>query len=296
MAAMDDDVFKALADPSRRTLLDRLYERDGRTLGDLEGALPGMTRFGVMKHLRVLEMAGLVTSRKLGRERRHYLNAVPIREMHDRWLDRYRARAADLLIDLRSVLEDSSMAAETLEPVANDAPPAFVHSIFIRATPELVWRALTESEYTLRYYYASTVESTWAVRAPYVFSIGDQRAIEGEVLEADPPRRLVVSFHALWDDQVRADPPSRLTFELEAGGPGVTRLTVIHDGFASRTATYDQVVGGWPFIASGLKTLLETGEPLSAACPPPPRRRPVSPVGALPLRRFPHLRLVGALA
>ena len=99
---MDDEVFRALADASRRTLLDRLFERDGQTLGDLEAALPGMTRFGVMKHLEVLEAAGLVTSRKVGRERHHYLNAVPIRRIHDRWLDRYRIRAADLLDDLAS--------------------------------------------------------------------------------------------------------------------------------------------------------------------------------------------------
>src|SRR3954464_5798221 len=98
---MDDEVFRALADPSRRTLLDRLFERDGQTLGDLETALPGMTRFGVMKHLRGRAAANLVTSRKVGRERHHYRHRVPIRQLHDRWLDRYRIRAADLLDDLR---------------------------------------------------------------------------------------------------------------------------------------------------------------------------------------------------
>src|SRR6188768_1616016 len=120
---MDDEVFRALADSSRRTLLDRLFERDGQTLGELEAAIPGMTRFGVMKHLRVLETAGLVTSRKVGRERFHYLNPGPIRRIHDRWLDRFRIRAADLLDDLRTTLEAEPMPASE----AVTAPPAYVH-------------------------------------------------------------------------------------------------------------------------------------------------------------------------
>ena len=263
---MDDEVFKALADQSRRTLLDRLFERDGRTLGELEKELPAMTRFGVMKHLRVLEAAGLVTSRKVGRERRHYLNAVPIREIHDRWLDRYRVRAADLLIDLRTALEASPMVVEALEtPVPTDAPPAYVHSIYIMASPDLVWRALTESEYTLRYYYHSTVESRWSAGSPYLFKIDDNPAIEGTILESDPPRRLSMTFKALWDEDVRKDPETRMAFEIEESQPGLTKLTVIHEGFTAKTATYTQVTGGWPLIASGLKTLLETGEPLAAA-------------------------------
>src|SRR5688572_15378530 len=145
---MDDEVFRALADPSRRTLLDRLFERDGQTLGDLETALPGMTRFGVMKHLRVLEAASLVTSRKVGRERHHYLNPVPIRRIHDRWLDRYRIRAADLLDDLRITLETEPMTLST--PTAGSTPtavpPDLVITTFIKAPPETVWRALTESD------------------------------------------------------------------------------------------------------------------------------------------------------
>jgi DNA-binding transcriptional ArsR family regulator len=98
---VDEEVFRALADPSRRTLLDQLYERDGQTLSELERVLPAMTRFGVMKHLRILEAAGLVVSRKVGRERHHYLNPVPIQEIHGRWLDKYQARTAATLIDLR---------------------------------------------------------------------------------------------------------------------------------------------------------------------------------------------------
>jgi DNA-binding transcriptional ArsR family regulator len=103
----DDRVFKALADPTRRFLLDRLFARDGRTLTELESELE-MTRFGVMKHLRVLEDAGLVVARKAGREKLHYLNAVPIRQIHDRWIDKYSERHAAALADLKSELEDQA--------------------------------------------------------------------------------------------------------------------------------------------------------------------------------------------
>jgi uncharacterized protein YndB with AHSA1/START domain/DNA-binding transcriptional ArsR family regulator len=256
---MDDAVFKALAEEHRRTLLDRLFERDGQTLLELEAALPELTRFGVMKHVRVLESVGLVTSRKVGRERHHYLNPVPIRRIHDRWLDRYRIRAADLLDDLRATLEDQPMSAPDL--AAATAPPAHVFVTYIRATPEAIWRALTESEFTTQYYYRSTVDSDWAPGSAYEYRIEGQLAIEGTVLEADPPRRLVMTFHATWDEKVAADTPSRLTWEIEDSGPGVCRLTVVHDGFDSRNETYGQVTG-MTFILAGLKTLLETGQPL----------------------------------
>ena len=108
MPVMDDDpVFKALADPTRRLLLDRLFERDGRTLTELESQLE-MTRFGVMKHLKVLEGAGLVVSRKRGREKLHFLNPVPIRQIHDRWISKYREREVSALLDLKTSLEDTA--------------------------------------------------------------------------------------------------------------------------------------------------------------------------------------------
>jgi len=108
IGGMDDDlVFKALADPTRRMLLDRLFTRDGRTLTELEAQLE-MTRFGVMKHLKVLEGAGLVVSRKRGREKLHFLNPVPIRQIHDRWIDKYREREVSALLDLKTSLEDTA--------------------------------------------------------------------------------------------------------------------------------------------------------------------------------------------
>lgn len=258
-----DEVFRALADPSRRTLLDRLYERDGQTLGELEGALPQMTRIGVMKHLRVLEGAGLVVSHRSGRRRLHYLNPVPIRRIHDRWLDKFRTRAADVLLALQSFMEDPSMEADA----DGRDRPRFVSQIFIRAPREAVWRAITESEFTLRYYYGSTVESTWQPGAPYRYRIAGNDAIVGTVLEVDPPRRLVQSFDARWDDDVAPDPPNRLTWELEEAAPGITKVTTIHDEFAGRTKTFEQAAGGMPFILSALKTLLETDTPLVAAEP-----------------------------
>jgi uncharacterized protein YndB with AHSA1/START domain/DNA-binding transcriptional ArsR family regulator len=260
---MDNEVFRALGDANRRTLLDRLFERDGQTLGELEAALPGMTRFGVMKHLRVLEAADLVTSRKVGRERHHYLNPGPIRRIHDRWLDRYRIRAADLLTDFRTSLENepmtSSDAITTTDAAA--APPQHVFATFIRATPEAIWRALTESEFTTRYWYGSTIHSDWAVGSPYELRTNGKPAIAGEVLEADPPRKLVVTYKSPWDGQPN-EQPSRVSFEIDESGPGVSRLTVVHE--AAGSSRIAEVAAGWPFIIAGLKTLLETGEPLSA--------------------------------
>lgn len=113
--ADDDRVFKALADPTRRFLLDMLYTRDGRTLTELESELD-MTRFGVMKHLRILEEAGLITTRREGREKRHFLNPVPIRLIHDRWIDKYTERRVSALIDLKHALESSSSTSSTSEP------------------------------------------------------------------------------------------------------------------------------------------------------------------------------------
>lgn len=260
---MDDEVFRALADPSRRTLLDRLFERDGQALGDLEAALPEMTRFGVMKHLRVLAGADLVTSRKVGRERHHYLNPVPIRRIHDRWLDRYAIRAADLLDDLKTLLEIDPMTSPDTTSTGAETAPRHVFATFIRATPEAIWRALTESDFTTRYWYGSTVHSDWTAGSPWELrTSAGQVGITGDVLEADPPRRLVVSYRQAWGGI--DEPPSRVTFEIEGSGPGVEKVTVVHETEPGTTTQIADVAAGWPYIIAGLKTLLETGEPLMA--------------------------------
>ena len=243
--------FRALADAHRRRLLDRLREQDGQTLGELEAALPQMTRFGVMKHLRVLEDAHLVTTRRDGRRKLHYLNPVPIRLIADRWISRYAAPFVAGMADLKHHLEAESMPA-----------PAQVYEIYIRTTPERLWQAITDGELTKQYYYDSEVRSDLRVGSPFRYHAADDSLLlDGEILEIDPPRRLVTTFSAVWSPDVASDPPSRITYEIEPMG-AACRLRMIHDGFDAETATYREVAGGWSPILSGLKTLLETGEPL----------------------------------
>ena len=125
-----DAVFKALADPTRRSLLDELFEEDGQTLSALEQRLP-MTRFGVMKHLKVLEEAGLVVTRRRGREKLHFLNVVPIRLIHDRWVSKYAEPWAATLTGLKHDLEEATMEK--------------VFEIYIKTTPERLWEAITRA-------------------------------------------------------------------------------------------------------------------------------------------------------
>ena len=254
-----EPAFRALADAHRRLLLDRLREQDGQTLGELEAALPQMTRFGVMKHLRVLEDAHLVTTRRDGRRKLHFLNPVPIRLISDRWISRYAAPFVDGMADLKYSLEaPSPMTA-----------PAQVYEIYIRTTPERLWQALTDGELTKQYYYDTEVRSDLKVGSPFrYFDVDDNVLLDGEILEIDPPRRLVTTFSALWSPDVAADPPSRITYEIEPMG-AACRLRMIHDGFESATTTYDEVAGGWSPVLSGLKTLLETGERLVISRPEP---------------------------
>src|ERR1044072_4094012 len=143
----DDRVFKALADRTRRFLLDRLFTKDGRTLTDLESEVE-MTRFGVAKHLRQLEDAGLVTTRRVGRETFHFLNVVPIRLIHDRWIDKYTEPQVAALADLKTVLEDTMTTAET-----TTATTVQVHRVYIKATAQSIWDAIVRPEWTERYGY-----------------------------------------------------------------------------------------------------------------------------------------------
>ncbi|MDX6570378.1 MAG: hypothetical protein QOH15_2956, partial [Gaiellales bacterium] len=179
-----DEVFRALADPTRRSLLDSLYEQDGQTLGSLEQRLP-MTRFGVMKHLRVLEEAGLIISRRRGREKLHFLNPVPIRLVHDRWVSKYAEPWAATLSELKTRLEDRTMEK--------------VFEIYIKTTPERLWEALTDPAQRPNYQFGGTIETDWTPGSRYLMTHpGAPGPLgEGENLEIDPPRRLVQSFHAL---------------------------------------------------------------------------------------------------
>ena len=250
-----EPAFRALADPHRRTLLDRLREKDGQTLGELEAALPQMTRFGVMKHLRVLEDAHLVSTRRDGRRKLHFLNPVPIRLISDRWISRYAEPLVDAMADIKHTVERQTMA---------EAPaPRHVYEVYIAATPERVWRALTESGFTKQYYYGNTVESDWKPGSPMVYRNPDgTESIECEVIEADPPRRLVHTFFFPGTEES----PSRCTWSIEPRGDA-TLLTLTHDEFDGETATYRSVAHGWVPVLSGLKTLLETGKPLEISYP-----------------------------
>jgi uncharacterized protein YndB with AHSA1/START domain len=242
-----DTVFKALADPTRRSLLDELYTDDGQTLSALERRLP-MTRIGVMKHLRVLEAAGLVKTKRRGREKLHFLNPVPIRLVHDRWVSKYAEPWAATLSELKTRLE---------------AQMEKVFEIYIKTTPERLWEAITNPEMRSKYSFGVQVESDWTTGSHYkaVHPAAPVPISEGENLEVDPPRRLVQSFNALWSEDVKNEGTSRVTWEIQPIGDDSCRLTVTHDQL--REGANDELYGGWPMILSGLKTLLETGESLT---------------------------------
>jgi uncharacterized protein YndB with AHSA1/START domain/DNA-binding transcriptional ArsR family regulator len=242
-----EDVFKALADPTRRQLLDDLLEQDGQSLTDLQERLP-MTRFGVMKHLRILEEAGLVVTRRRGRKKLHFLNPIPIRLIHDRWVSRYAEPWAATLSHLKHTLEERPMEK--------------VFEIYIKTTPERLWSAITDPEQRAKYQFGVWVASDWTPGSQFWMGSRDgaMRLGEGEVLEADPPRRLVHTMHVMWSDEVKAEGPSRVTWEIEPVADSC-RLTLIHDQL--REGANEELYGGWPMVLSGLKTLLETGETLT---------------------------------
>ena len=239
-------MFRALADPTRRSLLDELFREDGQTLSALEERF-SMTRFGVMKHLKQLEEAGLVVTRRRGREKLHFLNPVPIRLIHDRWVSKYAEPWAAGLSDLKDRLE---------------RPMEKVFEIYIRTTPERLWEAITDPEIRSKYNFGARVKSDWKPGSRLEMGSPNAPGLlgEGEVLEVDPPRRLVHTLVALWSDEVKDEGASRVTWEIEPVADSC-RLTIIHDQL--REGANDQLYGGWPMILSGLKTWLETGELLT---------------------------------
>jgi uncharacterized protein YndB with AHSA1/START domain len=241
-----DEVFRALADPTRRSLLDELFREDGQTLGQLEARFE-MTRFGVMKHLKLLEEAGLVVTRRRGREKLHHLNPVPIRLVHDRWVSKYAEPWAAALSDLKQELES------TMEKV---------FEIYIRTTPERLWKAITDPDIQSRYHFGNRTTSDWTAGSSY--EINNEKApfalVEGENVEVDPPRRLVQRQTAMWSDEAKQEGPTRITWDIEPVGDSC-RLTVTHDELREDASA--ELYGGWPMVLSGLKTWLETGEQLT---------------------------------
>ncbi len=240
-----DEVFKALADPTRRELLDELFQVDGQTLSAL-GERFSMTRFGVMKHLKQLEEAGLVVTERRGRQKLHFLNPVPIRLIHDRWVSKYAEPWAAGLSDLKRDLEKSMEK---------------VFEIYIRTTPERLWQAITNPEIRAKYHFGAGVTSDWVPGSNFEFGHASGQLLgRGVNLEVDPPTRLVQSMVALWSDEAKNEGTTRITWEIEPVGDSC-RLRVIHDQL--REGASSQLYGGWPMVLSGLKTWLETGQLLT---------------------------------
>jgi uncharacterized protein YndB with AHSA1/START domain len=259
-----EEIFRALADPVRRRLLDRLNEHNGQTLVQLCSGLD-MARQSVSKHLAVLEGAGLITSRRDGREKLHYLNAAPIHDIADRWISRYDRGRAAALSALKKTLEATTMT--------------FVYETYIRTTPERLWQALTEPAF-LEQYWGLHFDTDWEKGSTMVVVQGDIRISDPEqvVLEAEPFRRLAYTWHTFtpeWAtannvaEELRAryasEARSKVLFEIDDAGldPGTVKLTVLHDGFDEGSQVLEGVRHGWPALMAKLKTLLETGSVLA---------------------------------
>ncbi len=257
------DVFKALADPSRRLLLDRLNARNGQSLRELSEGLD-MVRQSVSKHLDILEAANLVTTLRQGREKLHYLNAEPINEIAERWIHRYERARVHALADLKHALEETPM--EQLE---------FIYTTYIKTTPERLWQALTDPGFTRRWWQA-TFDTDWKVGSTMTWNnhgvvIADPEQV---VLESDPYRRLAYTWHTFTPElnerlefgdelfaKLSSEHRSRVAFDIEEAGE-LVKLTVVHDDFEPGSTAATMVRNGWPVLLSSLKTLLETGEPL----------------------------------
>jgi len=265
-----DEVFKALADPSRRRLLDSLNTRDGQTLRELCAGLD-MARQSVSKHLAVLADANLITTLWRGREKLHYLNAEPINAIAERWINRYDRERVRALADLKTALESEPMSK-----------PEFVYTTYIRTTPEKLWQALTEPAFTSRYW-GSTFDTDWRPGSPVAWTYkGVTMADPAQIVhESEPYRRLSFSWHKITPefaklvelegdlfDALSGEPLSKVTFEIEPLGQQV-KLTVVHDGFPPGSMLAGMVSEGWPPLLSSLKTFLETGEPLPEQEPQP---------------------------
>jgi DNA-binding transcriptional ArsR family regulator/uncharacterized protein YndB with AHSA1/START domain len=255
---MMDEVFRALADPSRRQLLDSLNSRNGQTLGELCSQLD-MARQSVSKHLAVLEDANLVTTVWRGREKLHYLNAEPINAIAERWIDQYSRERVRALADLKRALEDTPMTR-----------PEFVYTTYIKTTPQRLWQALTEPAFCRRYL-GFAIESDWKVGSTYVW---DQDGLKIEhpdqvILECEPYRRLAFTFHTFTPELVgvaglseetvaaaASERRSKVAIDIEPRGEQV-KLTVVHDDFDPGSTVLELISHGWAIKLSNLKSMLE---------------------------------------
>ncbi len=270
VVADQDLVFKALADPTRRALLDALFEVDGQSVGTLCGRFPEMTRFGVMKHLTVLSEADLVVAVREGRTKRHFLNPVPIEQVAHRWISRYAARFTSALVSLDQHLTQPLPSGRTPHMTNVQPQTAHVYQIYIAAAPEDVWVAITDSEWTRRWLhgtsYVSPPEAGHALRT---VTADGRDAIDGLVEEmqapdGDRPGRFVHGWHVLYDPEQSAEPGGRVEWTVQRAGEGLTLVRLVHSGLEESPLTSEGVRDGWVWVLDSLKTVLETGAPLPA--------------------------------
>jgi uncharacterized protein YndB with AHSA1/START domain/DNA-binding transcriptional ArsR family regulator len=248
----EDQVFRALADPTRRLLLDRLRECNGQTLGELCGPL-AMARQSATQHLGVLEAAGLIGTVRSGRRKLHYLNPVPLWAIQERWIEQFEERRLRALSAIKRHAEEDPMTDR----------PSYIYVTYIESSPERVWEALTDADLTARFWGHGNV-SDWQVGSPWEHRRVDGSGIAdvvGTVLESIPPRRLTITFDAPGEEA--SGEPSQVTFDIEPYHE-IVRLTVTHQNIPDQDAL-DAVAGGWPAVCANLKSLLETGHVLPRA-------------------------------
>ncbi|WP_415403648.1 ArsR/SmtB family transcription factor [Tateyamaria sp. SN3-11] len=239
-----DTLFKALADPARRTLLDSLRDTDGQTLQDLAGQLD-MTRFGVMKHLGVLEEAGLITTKKVGRFKHHYLNALPLQQAIDRWIEPLLVKpAARAVLDLKAQLEGDTPMSK----------PDFVMQTFIKTTQDRLWDALSDEKNVAHYHFMASHATRDGDRTTLFLPDGTE-LMSNVILKTDPKSRMECTFEPNWDG---GGAPSRVVYLVKPEGDFVC-LTIEHYDLTFPVVAGEGVADGWARWAAGLKTWLETG-------------------------------------
>ncbi|MEM7752670.1 MAG: metalloregulator ArsR/SmtB family transcription factor [Pseudomonadota bacterium] len=248
-----DAIFKALNDPARREILDSLRKKDGQTLSELEEQFD-MTRFGVMKHLGVLEDASLITTRKVGRFKYHYLNAVPLQEVIDRWIEPLLAKpVARGIIDLKTHLEGNRPMFDT------DMKPDFIHQTFIRCTQDALWDALTKADQVATYHFmCDAAEGDAEVGKPMKMIRKDGSTMLTQVTTAlEPKSRIEMTFEPNWEGGAET---SQIVFLIDPEGDHC-KLTCEHYDIPKGQ---DGVREGWARHVASLKSWLETGQPIKA--------------------------------
>jgi uncharacterized protein YndB with AHSA1/START domain/DNA-binding transcriptional ArsR family regulator len=249
----DDAVFRALADPTRRAVLDRLHERNGQTLGELCGPLE-MARQSATQHLGILEAANLITTVRRGREKLHYLNPVPLWNIQERWIEKFEGPRLRALSTIKQRAEEGTVSG---------GRPEYVYVTYIESSPERVWDALTDPDLTASYWGHSNV-SDWRVGSRWEHRRVDGSGVAdviGTVVESVPPRQLTLTFDT--PGATPAGGPSTVTFDIEPFHE-IVRLTVTHANLADDDAV-EAVSAGWPAVFANLKSLLETGHVLPRA-------------------------------